>query len=212
MYNSQGVDMPDGDKVHDKLLRHYQKPYKYLCEGKASPQESAWELMKALLKDIQKKGDNFIQTAQLIAEEIEKATITIRFQGNLTYLRKNIEKLVKNTKLPHYDGQTLIYASQYCLRKLQQDYSINNVKEQIIGECFNRILQSNFIGRLPLNQEHYAGIDNETLQQRIEAVTQEIQSTICKWSKKASQENSVKKLRLPRRQNIQPIDMNEDLS
>ena len=44
--------MPDADIVHDNLPRLYHMPYRDLCEGKDSPQECAWTMMKALLKDI----------------------------------------------------------------------------------------------------------------------------------------------------------------
>lgn len=47
--------MADGDIIHGSLGYLYQKPYKWLCEEKASSQECAKVLMKALLKDIKRK-------------------------------------------------------------------------------------------------------------------------------------------------------------
>ena len=91
--------MPDGDKVHSKLPWRYQRPYKRLCESKTSSQESVWELVKALLQDIQQKGDNFLKTAQLLAEELENHLLTIRFQGNLAPFREDIDKSIKNSRL-----------------------------------------------------------------------------------------------------------------
>jgi hypothetical protein len=87
--------MPDGDKVHSKLPWRYQRPYKRLCESKTSSQESVWELMKALLQDIRQKGDNFLKTAQLLAEELENHLVTIRFQGNLALFREDIYKSIR---------------------------------------------------------------------------------------------------------------------
>lgn len=40
--------MPDGDIIHNGLRRLYQKPYKWLCEGKADNDECARELLKSL--------------------------------------------------------------------------------------------------------------------------------------------------------------------
>jgi hypothetical protein len=40
--------MPDGDIVHNTLGRLYQKPYKWLCEGTATNDECARELLRSL--------------------------------------------------------------------------------------------------------------------------------------------------------------------
>ena len=204
--------MPDGDKVHSKLPWRYQRPYKRLCESKTSSQESVWELVKALLQDIQQKGDNFLKTAQLLAEELENHLLTIRFQGNLAPFREDIDKFIKNSNLSHRNQQILIQAIQNTLKKIQNNTFTNNLKEEMIAESFKIILRVNFIGKLPLNQAHYAGVDDQTLRQRVNEMTPEIESIICTLSKKANQQGSVKNLRLPRRKNRQVIGMDEDLS
>lgn len=204
--------MPDGDKVHSKLPWRYQRPYQRLCESKTSSQESAWELMKALLQDIQQKGDNFLKTAQLLAEELENHLLTIRFQGNLAPFREDIDKFIKNSNLSHRNQQILIQAIQNTLKKIQNNTFTNNLKEEMIAESFKIILLVNFIGKLPLNQAHYAGVDDQTLRERVNEMTPEIESIIYTLSKKANQQGSVKNLRLPRRKNRQVIGMDEDLS
>jgi len=204
--------MPDGDKVHSKLPWRYQRPYQRLCESKTSSQESVWELMKALLQDIRQKGDNFLKTAQLLAEELENHLLTIRFQGNLAPFREDIDKFIKNSNLSHRNQQILIQAIQNTLKKIQNNTFTNNLKEEMIAESFKIILRVNFIGKLPLNQAHYAGVDDQTLRQRVNEMTPEIESIIYTLSKKANQQGSVKNLRLPRRKNRQVIGMDEDLS
>ena len=204
--------MPDGDKLHSKLPWRYQRPYKRLCESKTSSQESVWELMKALLQDIRQKGDNFLKTAQLLAEELENHLLTIRFQGNLAPFREDIDKFIKNSNLSHRNQQILIQAIQNTLKKIQNNTFTNNLKEEMIAESFKIILRVNFIGKLPLNQAHYAGVDDQTLRQRVNEMTPEIESIIYTLSKKANQKGSVKDLRLPRGKNRQVIGMDEDLS
>ena len=49
--------MADGDIIHSRLGGIYQKPYKLLCEGKATIDECAHVLIQAFNKDIVKKGD-----------------------------------------------------------------------------------------------------------------------------------------------------------
>lgn len=204
--------MPDGDKVHSKLPWRYQRAYKRLCESKTSSQESVWELVKALLQDIRQKGDNFLKTAQLLAEELENHLLTIRFQGNLAPFREDIDKSIKNSNLSHYNQQILIQASHNVQKKIQNNILTNNLKEEMIAESFNITLRVNFIGKLLLNQAHYAGVDDQTLRERVNEMTPEIESIIYTLSKKANQQGSVKNLRLPRRKNRQVIGMDEDLS
>jgi hypothetical protein len=49
--------MPDGDVVHDRLRRLYRKPYKWLCEGKATNDDCAQVVMEALKKDLKQNGN-----------------------------------------------------------------------------------------------------------------------------------------------------------
>lgn len=62
--------MPDGDIVHSRLRRLYQKPYKWLCEGTATSDECARAVLEKLKQDIQAKGDLSIVLAQAMAASV----------------------------------------------------------------------------------------------------------------------------------------------
>ena len=49
--------MPDGDIVHVKLSRRYQKPYKQLCEGLYGDAELTRAVLRPLKQDLQDYGD-----------------------------------------------------------------------------------------------------------------------------------------------------------
>lgn len=44
--------MADGDIVHGRLRKLYQKPYKWLCGGKATSNECARVVLEKLKQDI----------------------------------------------------------------------------------------------------------------------------------------------------------------
>lgn len=63
--------MPDGDIVHGKLPGLYQKPYKWICEGKASNNECVGALMRALMRDLKKKDAAPVVLAKRIGEQLK---------------------------------------------------------------------------------------------------------------------------------------------
>lgn len=65
--------MPDGDIVHSKLPRIYQKLYRWLCEGKANTTECGRVAMEALKRDLMKKGDLPVMLAKRMGESLERA-------------------------------------------------------------------------------------------------------------------------------------------
>lgn len=62
--------MPDGDIVHSRLRRLYQKPYKWLCEGTATSDACARVVLEKLKQDIQAKGDLPIALSQAMAARV----------------------------------------------------------------------------------------------------------------------------------------------
>ncbi|MDY7020884.1 MAG: hypothetical protein SWJ54_05900 [Cyanobacteriota bacterium] len=64
--------MPDGDIVHSQVPRLYQKPYQWICEGKASSNECAWVLMGATMREIKNKGAAPILLAKRIGEQLKQ--------------------------------------------------------------------------------------------------------------------------------------------
>ena len=73
--------MPDGDIVHDRLRRLYHKPYKWLCQGKATSDECARAVLGKLKKDIQNKGNLPIVLIQSIADSLIQSVSTINELG-----------------------------------------------------------------------------------------------------------------------------------
>ncbi|MBW4552634.1 MAG: hypothetical protein KME35_16225 [Aphanocapsa sp. GSE-SYN-MK-11-07L] len=62
--------MTDGDIVHSRLRRLYQKPYGWLCEGTATSDECARVALEKLKQDIKAKGDLPVALFQAMAASV----------------------------------------------------------------------------------------------------------------------------------------------
>jgi hypothetical protein len=89
--------MADGDIVHNKLKRIYQKSYKDLCEGKASNSECVRSVVNALRQDLQKKGDLPIKLVQNMVEKLRQTLV--ESDGNIFVdwpkLNREFEQIVQ---------------------------------------------------------------------------------------------------------------------
>jgi hypothetical protein len=68
--------MPDGDVIRNSLKRFYKKPYKWLCEGKATTDECAQAVMEALKKDLIQNGNLPVILAQNMAGRLDQVIST----------------------------------------------------------------------------------------------------------------------------------------
>lgn len=91
--------MPDGDIVHNRLPTRYQKPYKWLCEGKASSDECARAVLEPLKKDLKHKGDLPVQLCRDLENLLSQAVTTPDHSSvDWVALNREIERLVYRSK------------------------------------------------------------------------------------------------------------------
>lgn len=207
--------MPDGDIVHNKLGWRYQKPYKSLCEGKASTSECAWAVMKALKEDLKQKGDIPVVLAQRMGEKLSQLVIESGKNGSVdwTSLSMKLEKIAQQANGSHYLKELVLSAGKSFLQDLRygREVDIKSASEIIVRRYMNKVYESEFKERIPLTSTHHAGIDGVVLTNRIEQSESDIKAGITNWAKQANRDGSVAKLRLPNRRQVNTIDMDEDL-
>ena len=83
--------MPDGDIVHSRLRRLYQKPYKWLCEGTATSDECARALLEKLKQDIKAKGDLPVALSQAMADSVAQISSRLEEAREGDFVRLSIE-------------------------------------------------------------------------------------------------------------------------
>lgn len=208
--------MPDGDIVHNKLRRLYQKPYKWLCEGKATTDECAQVAMEALKKDLIKKGNLPVILAQSMAASLVQAISTGGENGSVNWAALNVEfdRLIQQTdgrpdlkELTFRAGKSVLHDLRY-----GQEVDIENASALILKRYMNEVYESEFKERVPLASEHHSGTDEVTLNQRVKDIEPALFVAIHQWANKADANGNIEKLRLPRRRHqLNEIDLNENL-
>lgn len=207
--------MPDGDIVHSRLRRLYQKPYKWLCEGKATSDECARVMMQALKQDIVNKGNLPVKLAQSMGEIVDEAINAADDNGSVDWavLSMKCDNLVQQ-----FDGrpdlkELTTRAAKSLINDLKYEakVDVDNASVEIFTRYMNEVYESEFKERTPLTSEHYAGIDQATLSERIEKIQLNINAAISEWAKAAINHQSIETLRLPCRFSQKPVDLNEDL-
>jgi hypothetical protein len=207
--------MPDGDIVHRRLRRLYQKPYKWLCEGTATSDECARALLEKLKQDIKAKGDLPVALSQAMADSVAQIISNPEEASESDFAKLSMEF---DALTQRADGrpdlkELTLRAGKGFLNDLRNglEVDVNHVSEAILGRYIHEVYESEFKERIPLTSEHHAGITHGTLERRIEAMQPSIDSGIQKFAQNAIRNQSVAKLSLPRRPSRKAIDLNEDL-
>jgi hypothetical protein len=207
--------MPDGDIVHSKLSGLYQKPYRMLCEGKRDRNECVWMAMEALMRDIKSKGAALVVLAKRMGEMLERAMQNAGKNTcvNWAALSMEIDRLVRQAEVKHYEKELLRRTGKSILNEFRYNHNADtsNIPEAFVERLFQEIYKSNFEQRIPLTTSHYAGVDNLTITERVEAIRPEMLVEIDKWAKKATADEDVKNLRRSPREQVKEIDLDEDL-
>jgi hypothetical protein len=207
--------MPDGDIVHDKLRRLYQKPYKWLCEGKASSDECARSVLEKLKQDIKDKGDLPVMLIQRMTDKLVQSVSTVNELEAQDYavLSMEFDRLVQQSEGQPDLKELALRAGKSVLCDLRygQEIDVGNASGVMLERYMNEIYESEFKERVPLTSKHYAGIEQVTLLERIKEIEPYIKVGISKFAKDVINKQSVAKLSLPRRSSRKAIDLDEDL-
>lgn len=209
--------MPDGDIVHSSLRRLYQKPYKWLCEGTATSDECARALLEKLKQDIKAKGDLPVALSQEMAVSFTQIISSSEEAGESDFIKLSMEFEAVAQKA---DGrpdlkELTLRAGKGVLSDLRNGNAIKvditNISETILRRYMLEVYESELKERIPLTIEHHAGVSQEILNSRIEAMQPRVDSGIQKFTQDAIRSQSVASLSLPRRLSLKAIDLNEDL-
>ncbi len=206
--------MADGD-IFRNGLGVYKNLYNWLCENKASMSECTQLAIKALKQDLKKKGDLPIKLAQDMGERLSQILSIEGENKSVDWgsANREIEKILQ-VDGRHDVKELILCAGKSFIHKLRYggDLELNasSISEAILGQYMTTVFESGFHGRIPLTDEHHAGMNDRTLKQQIREMQPAVASAIDNWAKKANSDGSIAKLRVPRRP-VNPVNMDEDL-
>jgi hypothetical protein len=208
--------MADGDVVHSGLKRLYQKPYEWICEGKASNEDCARSILDALRTDLKRKGDLPIKLCQHIAEILAEPGMDFKELEAKDYadLNQKIDVLARGFNLPSYLKELVLYVSKGVLSNHRYSQAIHceSIAVEILHRYVHAVYAAEFLERIALNPRQPVGISLESLTVRIEQIKPLIENGISAFAKTLAKYHSSAKLSLPRRSAKLPIDLDEDIS
>ncbi|PZV03883.1 MAG: hypothetical protein DCF22_25910 [Leptolyngbya sp.] len=142
--------MPDGDIVHSRLRRLYQKPYKWLCEGKATSDDCARVVLESFKKDLIQKGDLPVKLCQGMAGILDQAITASNELGAQDYasLSMKFDRLIERSdgrpdlkKLALDAGKSILHDLRY---DHGQQIDVSNALGLMIQRYMNEVYASEF--------------------------------------------------------------------
>lgn len=146
--------MPDGDIVHSRLRRLYQKPYMWLCEGTATSDECARALLEKLKQDIKAKGYLPVALSQAMADRVLhnlSSHLEEAREGDFAKLSIEFEALAQKADGRPDLKELTLRAGKGFLNDLRngQEVDVNHVSEVIVGRYIHGVYESEFKERIP---------------------------------------------------------------
>lgn len=187
--------MPDGDILRNGFRQLYQKPYKWLCDGKANDDECSQVALKALRTDLVNKRNLPINLAKNMADIINQA---INTSGGSLYLNHvelsmNLDNVVGKSDGPHNLKELSLRAGKSCLHDLRysQNVDLKNIQVDIVSRYMHEVYESEFKVRVLLNAQSNRNLDEEKVSHRLNTMDINISSAIDQWSKKATTDQTI---------------------
>ena len=207
--------MPDGDKVHNKLGLGFQKPYKWACEGIATPSQCARLVLGSLKNRLNNKGNHPVRLAQAMGECLQQIVESSSDPSSIPWSSAgtNFEELARVTDGSPYAKELVLRAGRVLLHAYRNgvETDIENASTLIIKQYMRDTYESEFKERIPLTDKHHAGVNEATLMERIRAMDSDISNAISKWADKVVNTGRVEDIQLPRRPKQKPVGLDEDI-
>ena len=206
--------MPDGDRVHSHLGGFYQKPYKWLCEGVARPEECALIILDGLRKDLKQIAKVPLLLSRNISDLLSQKIGPLEFSNDLAAARisRQIDELIRQVDGPSREKELLGRASKTVLNELRHggEMDTSNFQLAIFKQYIREKYEADLKERIPLSKEHHNGVSHGELMRRLEALEPYLNLGIHQFAQTAIKNQNLDNLRLPR-QVRREINLDEDL-
>ena len=203
--------MPDGDIIHDRLPRLYQRPYRFLCEGKAEDDECSKALQRALKRDLQKAGDALAHAALVVGDAIDRVRSR---PGEFDAAAANgaVDEALRSVHCPSAHREGLRDAARDVVQDLRygDDGRAVNHGEEVYRRLAVRRAESQFEARVPLTDTHHNGADPVEIEGRIRAMAPDVERAASAFARKVAGGGSVSGFRLPPKRR-RPVSLEENL-
>lgn len=206
--------MPDGDVVHSCLRRAYQQPYKILCEGVASPEECARNILIPLRDNLRQNGQWPLRLSLSISDLLSQKVGPLELANDVEAARisREIDEVIRQADCCLHERELIARASKSVLSELRygQEKESCNGQSLIFERYILEKYEAEFKDRIPLSNDHHNGISRAELMRRLEALEPHVNLGIQQFAQAAIKHQNLNNLRLPRRVRYD-IDLDENL-
>ena len=203
--------MPDGDIIHKSLPRLYQRPYRFLCEGKAEDDECSKALQRALKHDLQKAGDVLAQAALVVGDAIDRVCSQ---PGDFDAAAANVavDEALRAIGCPSAHREGLRDAARDVAQGLRYGDAggARDSGEEVYRRFAIRRAESQFEARVPLTDAHHNGANPVEIEGRVRAMAPDIERAASAFARKVASGGSVSEFRLPPKRR-RPVSLEENL-
>lgn len=190
--------MPDGDRVHPRLARAYQKVYKQLCEGRSSSESLANEAVRTIKCQLQQGGDAPAHLVAQIASRLTELPKEPLLRGMIDWSAKSreIDQIVAQAGVPKRIGEHIAEASKGLLYDIRIGETVSKTNVQLLERALNRLYLAEFEERVPMVQHH-----QDASQQFVQACLDEmrpfVKQKLAYLARQAAKYTSFERLRQP---------------
>lgn len=204
----------DGDRLPG-LSRCYTKAYKQLCEDKLGNEEIARTVIKGVIKDFKKFGNETLNLLENMAKNLCEIPNEPLFKEGVDWGGKsmNIDDLAQQS-----DGSTrakdlAVRAGKQLLEDIKEGHQPDNVKKALFEKFGNEVYKAQFEESLPLSG-HHNDVDEVTLNTCLNNIRPYIGESLQNIAGQMTDKGDMSSLRMPRRSNkkikIDEIDWEND--
>ena len=206
--------MPDRDIVHPSLPRIYQRVYKQICEGHDPPDEQARILAKAIRQNLQEYGNKHLLNLDEICQLLNDITSQPLFLPYENWNKRNfeIEHHIRKMRGHPRAIALLREAVKDCIHAIRNGSHTVRVRNEILRRYIERICNADFVDKVPLNQNHYNDITQQTFNKRIERLRPSLSPYFTIFTDKIEKTGNTTSLPVPKhRRRGEPFDIHEDI-
>jgi hypothetical protein len=206
--------MPDGDKIHENLEGRWQDPYKQLCEWAYGEEAAAEAIAERVKKDLNRYGqapqELVRDLAQILGDGANSVLMVIMEAAEYAEVRTYADDLIRQTKAHPVSLDAAQQAFEQQLQEIRDGHFSGN-QDELLHAMFEKygtnICNSNFIERVPLKSEHYGGVDQATITNRLDLAAPHLKRHISSFARQmARKPGNVSTLRMAPRSRGRQVD------
>jgi len=207
--------MPDGDRYHTRIPLRFQKTYKVICEGREPVEVTEQLLLRALKKEIQKRGDllvgHIIHLAEVMAQRLYDAGFDVTTGCSLA--SRAVDELRYRSSLPPRMADLVCDAAKGYLHDIRYNRGGSAIidGEGLLKRVFHRLYRCDFEEPVEAKLDHYGGADSGAVSAQLQELRPAVDRTLTMWAHKAVETRSLARLRMPNGVRMATVTLDENL-